>query len=222
VTITLTFRRFLKWLGVFLLVLVVGGLTAYGCRAPILTWVGGQLIDVDQDAPADVILVLAGGTPEREMAGADLFKAKMAPIVMLTRPVERPQWDLVRARGIAVESDLEFRRRLVRDLGVPDANVIVLAPFVVSTIAEATAAREWFSGRPLKSVMIVTSAFHTARAKHIFETAFSGMGVTIRMHAAEAGTFRKDNWWQTRANLTDGLIEWQKHLLYQLRFYRGR
>lgn len=183
---------------------------------------GGQLIDVDADAPADAIVVLAGRTPDRELAGIDLFHKHMAPRVLITREIERPQWDLLRARGVHVESALDFRRRILRDLGVPDERVVVLPPVVVSTIGEANAVADWARAHPIKSLIVVTSPPHTARAKMIFTSALAGLGIEVRMHAAEAGTFRADTWWHHRENLAEGISEWQKWLLYHLRFYRSR
>jgi len=216
---TLTWRRVLRAVILVSVLLGTAGAVAYLSRATILTWLGRQLVDVDAVGPADAIVVLAGGTPERELEAIDLFKAGLAPQVVLTRTAERPLWALLRAKGVHRETEMEFRRRLFHTLGVPSERLYVLDPIVISTRAEAAAVKDWLRERSMQSLIVVTSASHTRRAGLIFERALAGTGVEVRMRAAEAGTYQPESWWKTRDDLTDGLIEWQKTVLYRLRFY---
>ena len=71
--------------------------------------------------------------------------------------------------------------------------------------------------RGIRSLIVVTSAFHTSRAKYTYLRAFEGRDVVLRVRAARAGdVFRPDDWWESRVELTTGVIEWQKQLLYRL------
>ena len=54
-------------------------LLVYLAHAPILEWIGEQLLHEDPLEPSDVIVVLAGSTPAREIEAADLFGSGYAP-----------------------------------------------------------------------------------------------------------------------------------------------
>src|SRR5438093_10568427 len=97
-----------------LLLGVIGALSfaAYLSRAPLLTWVGHQLIDEDPLAPADAVVVLAGGVPGREIEAADLYARHEAPVVVLTRDVENYGWTVLTARGVRFEQTIDLRGRI--------------------------------------------------------------------------------------------------------------
>ena len=197
---------------------LTAGLGALGVwqRASVLTWIGGQLVHSDPLQRADAILVLAGGAPERELEAADLYHAGFAPRILLTRDSEHPGVALLKARGISTPSDLEERLRYFRELGVPAASIVVLDGLAESTAHEAVLVRDWVRSQPLTSLIVVTSAFHTGRARLAFLREFGGSGVTLMFRPASADEFRPDTWWKSRVTLRNGLIEWQKQVLYRL------
>lgn len=193
-----------------------GAVGVYVARAPILRAIGHQLVHADPVAPSDAILVLSGGRFDRELEAADLFAGGLAPRVLMTREPEAEVFDVLRARGVRVEPSFELRRRVLNELGVTDAAIDVLDGLVRSTRDEALAARGWAGDHGASSLLVVTSSFHTARARRVFVRAFEGSGVTLRFVPASASDFDPDTWWMDRVTLRDGLIEWQKALFYRL------
>lgn len=186
----------------------------FQCREPMLFWAGNQLIDIDEPVPSDALLVLAGGTPDRELAAAALFHRGLAPRIVLTRNIERAQWDLVREQGITVEGELALRRRILKGLHVPDDAVVVIPGVVTSTRDEADAVERWAPSAGIRSLLIVTSRPHTARAKRTFHAALHDQAITVRMIAAPADSFNAATWW--RADRLRGLLEWQKTVYHRL------
>lgn len=218
-TITIRPRRLARAAGLLLAIAVVAALGAYAARQPLLTWLGRQLVREDPLAPSDAIVVLAGGTPSREIEAADLYRAEYAREIILTVEPEPVALEILRGRGIGVRSRLEERVQYFSDLGVPRSALTVLdAGTVVSTAQEAALVAEWVRRTRLTSLIVVTSRFHSARSSMVFERTFRGTGVTLRVRPTTADDFRPEDWWRHRPTLRDGIFEWQKLLLYRIRY----
>ena len=183
-----------------------------------MAWVGRQLVHVDDPAPSDAIVVLAGGSPERELEAADLYRAGYAPLILMTREPEDPVIEVLRARGIQTASRLDRRLRDFHAFKVPDDAITVLEPEVTSTMQEAEAIAAWTRARRTTSLLIVTSAYHTARSRFALMRALRGSGVTVRLRAATAEPYEPSNLWQRRVQLRNSLFEWQKLVFYRLRY----
>lgn len=200
--------------GVLAGVLVVLAAGLWTVRAPILRAIGHQLVHSDPVEPGDAIVVLAGGQLDRELEAADLFARGLAPVVVLTREPEARMLGVLRNRGVHLDDSLEVRTRVLVSLGVPPPSVVILDGVVQSTHDEAVLARAWASRRSASRLIVVTSSFHTARARREFLRVFQDSGVRVSMVAASASDFDPDTWWTDRTNLRQGLFEWQKTVFY--------
>jgi uncharacterized SAM-binding protein YcdF (DUF218 family) len=185
---------------------------------PLLTWLGERLVHQDPLEPSDALLVLAGGVFDREMEAADLFAAGLAPQVLMTAEPEPDVFTELRHRRVRVESSIELRRRILIELGVPAGRVTTLPGIVYATVHEAEAARRWTDESQARSLTVVTSSFHTARARYVFQQVFAGTGVSIRMAPARRSDFQPGSWWTRRNTLRDGIFELQRTLFYRLRY----
>jgi uncharacterized SAM-binding protein YcdF (DUF218 family) len=209
-------RNAARGLAVLVLVCATAAGSLYVFRHAVLTAIGRQLIVDEPLAPADAIVVLSGGAPEREIEAADLYTSGLAPTILLTHDPERHGLAIARARGIAIENTLEFRRRILTGLGVPAASIVVLDPEVVSTVGEARVVVDWAASHHLRSLIVVTSAYHTGRAQLTYRRVIAKRDLAVRMRAARSGSYRADAWWRSRVDLREGLIEWQKQVFYRL------
>lgn len=216
--VTIRPRRLLAGAAAALLAAVVLAALAFVFRAPLLTWVGGQLIHVDSLVRSDAIVVLAGGSPMRELEAADLYRAGWASRLVLTQEPEPPVHAELRHRGLQVETAIQGRLDDLRDFGVPRDAVIVLDGTVMSTAAEAEVVAAAVERARFRSIIVVTSPFHTARARFIFGRVLGGSDVQIRYRGSSADPFTAETWWQNRGMLREGLIEWQKTVFYRLRY----
>lgn len=208
--------RRLRRLAVAAAVLATLGAATYLAREPLLRAAGRALVHADPLAPSDAILVLSGGLFERELEAADLYRQNLAPLVLVTREPDARIVHALRERGVRMESTFEQRRRILEELGVPAARIEVLDGEVRSTFDEAARARRWVERRGASSLLVVTSASHTARARYIFRLAFDGAPVILRVVPASASDFDPDRWWTDRIALREGLFEWQKLMFYRL------
>jgi len=132
----------------------------------------------DKLQKADYILPLAGDW-HRLLRAAELYKAGYAPQVLLSNSRLRPPRRIDRLReemGIQRQNPREFRSRLMAHLGVPDDALAAFGDGHISTAEEAEAFSEFLKqrktanpqGKPLR-IILVTSPYHTRRAKTIFE-----------------------------------------------------
>jgi uncharacterized SAM-binding protein YcdF (DUF218 family) len=211
-----TTRR--RWVWVVLILLVLAA-SAYIARRLLLVQIANALVDADSPARADAIVVLAGGAPLREIEAADLYLAGYSPRIILTFESDSSAPALLRARGVPYESAIDLRRRILHGLGVPDSAVTVLDREVaISTRVEALLIRDWVAATGARRIIIVTSRFHTARASLIFRRTLREHKVEILMRPATHDPFDPSRWWHDRAQLRDGIFEWQKLLFYYLAY----
>lgn len=150
---------------------------------------------------ADAILVLAGSHTylERTQKAAELFKKGTAPRIFLTDDGEQAGWSRIEQRNPPF---VELARNSLIANGVPIENIEILAPSVSGTIYEARVLAEKAKAANLRSVLIVTSAYHTRRAFSTFERVFAENDLTTRLGIAAPPpgiqTPPPSRWWLTR------------------------
>ena len=218
-TITVSLRTCLRLLAIVGMAGAGLVLLVYLAHAPILGWIGEQLLHEDPLEPSDVIVALAGGTPAREIEAADLFAAGYAPRLVLTALPQRASVAVLQSRGVRVPRPLDERIRYLTELGVPRDAITVMRDPVSSTLQEAELVADWVRRHGHRSVILVTSGFHTARARWVFLRAFAETGVTLRVRPDSIEPFHPDRWWSNRDMLRNGFFEWQKLIFYRV-WYR--
>lgn len=202
-------RRAFRILSILTLVL----LAAAAAACPF----AGRYLIVEQPLrPADAIVVLAGAQVERWLEAVDLYKEKVSPQVFLSGGAIEPAVALLRERGISYPRDAELARNAIIQLGVPAAAVHVIPQALDNTAQEAAVTREIAVAQHWKSVLIVTSKFHTRRSLFAFERAFKGTGIRIDVRASRYDTLQAEGWWKRRPEARWVLLEWLKLVAYRL------
>lgn len=147
---------------------------------------------------ADVIIVLAGSSVyiERTQKAAEVFKQGVAPKIILTDDGEKTGWSRKEQRNIPY---VEMAQRNLIAGGVPLEAIEIIKPIGSGTIYEAQILRETARASNWKSVLIVTSAYHTRRALRTFEEVFTGDNVEFGIVAPPTGeqTPPPFYWWLT-------------------------
>ena len=167
------------------------------------------LFRVDNPAPSDVLVVLLGGTPHRPEKAAELFHKGIAPRIVLCR--ERP--DPV----FHHDASLLIKEYLIK-LGVPPVAIEILPDEVTSTKDEAERVLKYLKQHPSRRITIVTTAFHTARARWIFQRILSNQKIDIRAAAAKDPNFDESNWYQNEEGLIFYFNELIKTIYYRMRY----
>ena len=172
--------------GVFLLVLVAGA----GWGAPwVLETIGQRLITEDSLHPAGAILVLGGETRQgdRVTHAVNLYRRGLAPLLVVSgTPV-----------GFRAH-EAEIMQRHAEFLGVPPARILAVKHNADSTREEADVVVPLLKSKGLKEVILVTSNYHTARAKRIFTKAAGSSGPTFLASPVHEDSFEPEGWWMKR------------------------
>ena len=163
----------------------------------LLAWAAAKTLVVHAAlAHADAIVVLSGSSAyeERTRQAAELFRQGRAPIVVLTDDHTRGGWSSAEQRNpFFVERALA---ELVKH-GVP-ADRIKIAPGVAaSTYDEAQLTREFAVEQGYRSVLIVTSAYHSRRALWTFRKGLDGTTTAVGLEPAPIGSNTPSTvfWW---------------------------
>ena len=163
----------------------------YLARRPILRFVAESWIVEDADSKADALIVLSDDNfyADRATRAAELFREGKAPIVVASGRRLRP------VAGIAelIEHDLVER-------GVPKDRIVRLAHDGDCTREEAEALTKLVTQKKWHSVIVVTSNYHTRRARYIFHKVFP-QGIEVHIASARDGDFDPQHWWEKRKSI---------------------
>ncbi|MCJ7738537.1 MAG: YdcF family protein [Anaerolineae bacterium] len=178
------------------LMLVGAGLVAMALSGPLL-------IAWDRPAPADAIVVVGGDhKPERVWWAVDLYNRGYAPVLILsggTVVFEGDEWI----------TEAEMMRRYARIWGVPD-EAVILEERSSSTIENAQFCQEICSSHGYHSILLVTSPYHSRRARRTFREVF-GSSTRVLVQPALQGFF-KVFWWRYPDHVLVVLYEYQHRL----------
>ncbi len=182
----------------FALVLAVIIALAAIFHTAILSALGGYLVKAGPPQKADLILVLAGdASGHRILKAAELVRDGYAPKILVSGPVW--MYDFA-------ECDLEIPFAVKR--GFPESYFVHFENHAHSTQEEAAAAVPELRRLGVKTILLVTSDFHTRRATKIFRKAAPDL--TFYPVAAPDPYFTPDGWWHNREGRKTFIIEWMK------------
>jgi uncharacterized SAM-binding protein YcdF (DUF218 family) len=173
-----------RWVRLVIVSLLIG--YALATAAAITVYQYGQ---PDHAAPADVIIVLGGGTQKdgsaspatvrRAQHAAALYHKGLAPYVLCTGTYtqQHPKTEAQACADVAEQN------------GVP-ASAIVMEERSASTEENAIETRKVMDERGFKTAVLVTDNFHVLRAEMLFKR----QGIPVFVSPAEATTGTLD-WW---------------------------
>jgi uncharacterized SAM-binding protein YcdF (DUF218 family) len=159
---------------------------------------------------ADAIYVLGGFDPIRAPAAASLFRAGYAPRVLVSAyPHSPPQakW---------LNSDSMACYKLLVAAGVPAQEVDVIGT-ASSTYEEAINLKEYLRRHPVKSLLIVTSHFHSRRVQWTFTRALADQ-VKLIVVESDNRHFYTYDWWRNSYGRLVVFNEYTKLVYYGLRY----
>jgi len=159
----------------------------------LLAWVAARALVVNADlASADAIVVLSGSSSyiERTHKAAELFHQSRAPLILLTDDNTRGGWSTALQRNpYFVERAQEA---LIRE-SVPADRIRIIPGVISNTHDEALTIKDYAIAQGLRSVLVVTSAYHSRRALRTLRQTFAGTTTNVGLETAppESETF----WW---------------------------
>lgn len=180
--------------------------------------VAGPMLVVADPLPAhaDAIVILAGSVPDRVLEAADLYRAGIAPLVVVTREPVRHGDAPLRARGVHLPEGDDLTLAALPQLGVPAEHTRLLRRRAISTRTEVRTIARWACAHRMKSLVVVTSRAHTRRARLILRQTL-GPGITVAVRPTPYDTFSPTRWWRIRRDQKTVLSEYEKLANYWLR-----
>lgn len=168
----------------FLLFLVL----LYMVRHPLLRLAGDYWVVGDSAQASDAIVILSDDnfSADRAARAAQLFKEGFAPRIVASGRYLR-----------SYASIAELMQHDLTDRGVPESVIIRFPIHAEDTLEEAEALSSFLSSRGWKKILLVTSNYHTRRARYIYERILP-RGFELRVIAAADSDFDPDNWWRSR------------------------
>jgi uncharacterized SAM-binding protein YcdF (DUF218 family) len=178
---------------ILLLFFLLFGFLLYLVRRPILRFTAEAWIIEDPLDKADVLIVLGDDNfyADRATRGVQLFREGKAPVIVASGRRLRP------SAGIAelIEHDLVER-------GVPKDKIVRFTHDADSTLEEAEALAKLVKERKWRKVIVVTSNYHTRRARYIFRRVFP-QGLVVSVASTRDGDFDPEHWWEKRKSIKE-------------------
>lgn len=187
----------------------------------LVAWAAARSLIVDVELPrADALAVLSGSGAyvERTRAAAELFHAGRAPRIVLTNDNSIGGWSVEQQRNpLFVERAAAELKRA----GVPPEQIVVLPSPVSSTYDEATLLRSYAEREGVRSLLVVTSAYHSRRAWWTLRRVFRGSDVSVGIKAVRHGGAESpapSRWWWHASGWRAVGGEYVKQLYYWLHY----
>lgn len=195
---------------------------------PPVAWAAARALVVTDELPpqgADAIVVLSGASEytERTRHAAELFRRGVAPKIILTNDDLRGGWNSEQQRNTYfVERAADELRRA----GVPTDKIEALPEPVASTYDEAVRVRAYASERGIKTIVVVTSAYHSRRARWTMRRVLGESGVRVALSPVMPGgnsdggvqTPAASSWWLSARGWRSVVPEYPKIVYYRLRY----
>jgi uncharacterized SAM-binding protein YcdF (DUF218 family) len=188
---------------------------------PLVAWAAARwlVVSAPLDGRADALVVLSGGEVYRERTAlaARLFAEGRAGRVVLTNDTEPGGWSHERERTMLF---VERAREALERAGVPAESIEVVPDPVASTRDEAAAVAGYARSRGWRSILFVTSGYHSRRALWTVRRAFAEGGVAAGIESVAPGeeTPAPSRWWLGARGWRVVAGEYVKLIYYRLSY----
>jgi uncharacterized SAM-binding protein YcdF (DUF218 family) len=171
-----------------LVFLAIVALALFFARFALMRAAGEWLVVGDALQPSNAIIVLSGDDVDgnRAARAAQLYKAGWAPVVVASGS---------EIRTYLSEADLEMRD--LESGGVSAKAIVPLRQQALYTLQESRDLLQLCRAQHWTKVIVVTSNYHTRRARYIFRHIFPP-SIQVRVTPSADAAFHPDSWWETR------------------------
>lgn len=137
---------------------------------------------IDKPIPhAEALVVMAGSVRERLPAAARLFQRGIAPKILLTNDGVLGAWSEEKHRNLYL---VEWAESELMKMQIPETAIVKLAYSSSGSIHDALNSRTEILDQGIRSIIIVTSDYHTRRSLWSFERVLQGHPVAVGVYPA--------------------------------------
>ncbi|MBA7585743.1 hypothetical protein ES708_27731 [subsurface metagenome] len=173
---------------------------------------GQWLVVMDELQESDMIVVLMGSVYCRILEAADLYDEGYSDRIVLINSYIAAK-DIIINRGIKVYRNTLLSKMAATDLGILEEDVLILESNSRSTQDEALTIREYIrNNREIESIILVTSKYHSCRAKKIFKKALNVLDREIDIYSSPSkyDPSNVNQWWRNREDFQWVVFEYLK------------
>lgn len=199
----------------------------------LLVFVGSVVLEQEEPRRASYIVVLQGSIPDRVVYGVELYEEGYADTILMVESHSFSNYELLEKHDLDIPSNVQINKQVALQMGVNEDDVKILPGKVDSTRQEAKAVGEYLyegqldqanqeaagrEGEPGKEertleILLVTSEFHSNRAKLIFQQELSRKNqeeAEIISTPSPYDPFCPDEWWHDRRQMRNLFMEYLK------------
>ncbi|NTW24665.1 MAG: YdcF family protein [Lentimicrobium sp.] len=179
---------------------------------------GKYLVFSQKPEKSDLIVVLLGPIPDRALQAFDLYNAGYAGKILFANEFQYGA-DKLKPFGIELENTSSILKRTLIKLGTAEEDVIILKKITASTQEEAQAVAEYVQlHEEIRSILLVTSSYHSRRTFKIFSKALKGADreITVISSPSIYTDFNQYRWWNDRDSAKMVFLEYLKLMNYYL------
>ncbi|MDO9583000.1 MAG: YdcF family protein [Desulfomicrobium sp.] len=159
---------------------------------------------------ADAIVVMAGSNDVRLLPVAELYREGVASTVLLTNDGIFASWSQKYQRNLYL---VEWAREYLLEMGVPEDAIVLLDYTDSGTIHDALNTFDYVNAHPeIRSLLVVTSDYHTRRTFWTFRRVFEEEGILIGVYPV--ADLAKP-WWRRASYL---YFEFLKYVYYRFKY----
>jgi uncharacterized SAM-binding protein YcdF (DUF218 family) len=197
-------KRRIRRLLYAILILLIAGVLFRGA----LPLFGQVLVVSDSLQKSDAIVILASNRIERTYEAAMLYRAGLAPVIVVSNAYDGGESALSERLGVSLPGQIDLQRMALNQLGLGEEAIEELPGRPSSTFQEAELLARLARERRWKRVIVVTSPYHTRRARMYMKRAADG-GYEIIVRASRFEPV-SPQWWRHPIQRIDVVLEWMK------------
>lgn len=161
---------------------------------------------------ADCILILSGNPETRPDKAAELIQENYASKLYHTDQKKRNK-----KHGKILGHPFDKAKKILATYNLSADIIPSTKGGATSTFDEAYDFVAFLQEHPMNHIILVTDAFHTARAYYAFRKILDLNGfqnIHIEMSAAQNDLFNESNWWRSERGISAYILEPIKYLFY--------
>lgn len=165
-----------------------------------MSWIASGFVVDDGLHPSDAVVALRGDPVEetvRTEEAIKLLQQGYAKTILVDANVE----------PFFGDHEAQIIEAYLRSKGISDRQMQLCENNADSTAEEARALHRCFERTGARQVIVVTSEYHTRRARFIFRHELAGSGITVMIHPAYDGFYWDTHWWRRRRWAKTFLLE---------------
>ncbi len=187
---------------IFLILIIIA---IYNFYPQILSLSGNLLISDDMPQKASAIVIMSGddSVGSRVKRGIELLNKGYAPFIIVSGA--RIGWN-------TYESEIMMKQ--IKHGKISNDKIIALNSESDSTISEANKILQYCRRKNIKSILVVTSDYHTRRTSFTFKNILDNSGTDVFVTGAKNIRFDPAKWWKSRRYAKTFFLEACKLIWY--------